>query len=570
MSAPDDRSESSDDVLEPNSLGDEDDWKDVEPEDFASSYVSFGGKTKFSTLQDFLRDAKDNHGVDLVDLRDRYELETYGMIKLINYAREQVSQGLYRPDASPQDFLEGDRYMKPFMEDDALLYSVDDIFDVTTQQAHDLMNGSVSKSVNQTLCSEEVQDLLKQNEQLREQVLYYRKAYQESYLKTLEPESNVNRPSQQSADGACSAVPVKENDYDSHYFTSYDHFGQLLSHKSKKAGCMLMGVEIHETMLKDSVRTDAYRDFIYDNKNLFAGKVVLDVGCGTGILSLFCAKAGAARVIAVDNSSIIDKAREIVFANGLSDTIQCLRGKIEEVTLPVKAVDIIVSEWMGYCLLYEAMLDSVIWARNRYLVPDGLMVPSHAALRLSLFADEDYFREKGSFWNSVYGFDMSCMPIKSYDDIVVATVGSEGVPSGAETFLELPLHTILRDDLTINGINFNLTANREIDRLHGFVIYFDIAFAANRQHEMGNAKVGFTTGPSGRETHWQQALALIGSSKNKPAGLKSGEQVHGSVALRKGVDNPRELEISLTWQVGSSTSDSKPTSSTSRQTWLMH
>ena len=56
-------------------------------------------------------------------------------------------------------------------------------------------------------------------------------------------------------------------------------------------------------------------------------------------------------------------------ANGASS---CLHGKIEEVTLPVKQVDIIVSEWMGYCLLYEAMLDSVLYARDRYLAPDGL------------------------------------------------------------------------------------------------------------------------------------------------------------------------------------------------------
>lgn len=43
--------------------------------------------------------------------------------------------------------------------------------------------------------------------------------------------------------------------------------------------------EIHETMLKDAVRTDAYRDFIYGNKQLFKDKVVLDIGCGTGACS---------------------------------------------------------------------------------------------------------------------------------------------------------------------------------------------------------------------------------------------------------------------------------------------
>lgn len=74
-------------------------------------------------------------------------------------------------------------------------------------------------------------------------------------------------------------------------------------------------------MLKDTIRTDAYRDFIYGNKNLFQGKIILDVGCGTGILSMFCAKAGAARVIAVDNSDIIDKARDNVIDNGLADII---------------------------------------------------------------------------------------------------------------------------------------------------------------------------------------------------------------------------------------------------------
>lgn len=71
-------------------------------------------------------------------------------------------------------------------------------------------------------------------------------------------------------------------------------------------------------MLKDKVRTLAYRDAIYNSRHLFAGKVVLDVGCGTGILSMFAAKAGAKLVIGVDMSDIIDTAKLIVESNGLS------------------------------------------------------------------------------------------------------------------------------------------------------------------------------------------------------------------------------------------------------------
>ena len=44
---------------------------------------------------------------------------------------------------------------------------------------------------------------------------------------------------------------------------------------------------------------------------------------------------------------------------------------MEEVELPVDRVDIIISEWMGYFLLYEAMLDSVLFARDKYLAPGG-------------------------------------------------------------------------------------------------------------------------------------------------------------------------------------------------------
>ena len=70
-------------------------------------------------------------------------------------------------------------------------------------------------------------------------------------------------------------------------------------------------------------------------------------------------------------SNIIEHARKIVADNGLETVVSLVKGKVEEIgELPneIEKVDIIVSEWMGYCLFYESMLDSVIVARDRWLV----------------------------------------------------------------------------------------------------------------------------------------------------------------------------------------------------------
>lgn len=143
-------------------------------------------------------------------------------------------------------------------------------------------------------------------------------------------------------------------------------------------------------MLKDNIRTKAYQDSILKNKNLFEGKIVLDVGAGTGILSIFAARAGAKHVYAVENANIAIHARNIIEKNGLSDLITVVKGKIEEIVLPVEKVDIIISEWMGYFLLYESMLDCVLYARDKYLQPDGIMFPDRAVLYLASIEDEDY------------------------------------------------------------------------------------------------------------------------------------------------------------------------------------
>lgn len=93
-------------------------------------------------------------------------------------------------------------------------------------------------------------------------------------------------------------------------------------------------------------------------------------------------------------STIIHKAREIVETNGMTGQITLLQGKMEEVEMPFPKVDIIISEWMGYFLLYESMLDTVLYARDKYLSPGGLIFPDKATIYMSGIEDGDYKDEK--------------------------------------------------------------------------------------------------------------------------------------------------------------------------------
>ena len=92
------------------------------------------------------------------------------------------------------------------------------------------------------------------------------------------------------------------------------------------------------------------------NAEQFKDKVVIDVGAGTGILSLFAAQAGARKVYAVEASSMARKARSLVKKNSFDHIIEVVEGKIEDIDIPEKA-DIIISEPMGFLLLHERMLE---------------------------------------------------------------------------------------------------------------------------------------------------------------------------------------------------------------------
>ncbi|KAF5518224.1 Protein arginine N-methyltransferase 1 [Colletotrichum aenigma] len=303
-----------------------------------------------------------------------------------------------------------------------------------------------------------------------------------------------------------------------HYFKSYDHHG------------------IHEEMLKDEVRTRSYMNAIVQNKHLFKDKVVLDVGCGTAILSMFAVKAGAKHVIGVDMSTIIFKAREIVKVNGMSDKITLIQGKMEEVELPFPKVDIIISEWMGYFLLYESMLDTVLYARDRYLNPGGLIFPDKATIFVAGIEDGDYKDEKIGFWDNVYGFDYTPLKATALAEPLVDTVDMKAVVTDPAAVLTLDLYKCQVADLAF-ATNFKLSARRD-DFIHALVAWFDIDFSA------AHKPIRFSTGPHTKYTHWKQTVFYLKDVLT----MSAGEEVEASLEVKPNEKNRRDLDIKIAYK----------------------
>ncbi|KAK2628023.1 hypothetical protein QTJ16_002669 [Diplocarpon rosae] len=529
------------DILDPQN---DEGWEDVEPDQEKLQFISLLDDEVFTDIHAMLKHCKEKHNFDFLDLIQSLGLDFYGNIKLVNYIRSQVLSGKTVSSTVSQAEFEDDKFLKPVLEDDALLFSLDDLPKVTQDSQDASTDKGKDVSGDSGPLSARVIEL---EEELRRIQLQFEN-YRSTVSQTLDERWNASRSA-----GPSDAREEKRDD-DSHYFSSYSYN------------------DIHETMLKDTVRTDAYRDFVYNHKSLFAGKTVLDVGCGTGILSMFCAKAGAAKVMAVDNSAIIDKARENIFNNGFADKITCLRGKIEEVSLPVEKVDIIVSEWMGYCLLYEAMLDSVIYARDKYLTSDGLMIPSHMNMWIAPVADPEYIADHISFWRDVYGFDMKAMQAGIHDDVQILHMPARAICANPFPFVQLSLHTTTVKDLVFKR-KWQAKLSEDIDALDGFIIWFDSFFMPSREDSVpenaraeewikaGKKGIAFTTGPGGEETHWKQGVMLIENTTKEPASHKAGEAILGELQYTVPDENSRALNIGVTWKVSGENERS--------QTWKM-
>jgi 2-polyprenyl-3-methyl-5-hydroxy-6-metoxy-1,4-benzoquinol methylase len=407
----------------------------------------FDGGVVYGSLDELISKDKAEFGFDLkeaIGSIDGYD-DPMKLIMLVNFIRSEVRNydELKEPintmklkfDISKKEFLSDEKYMIPVVSEDQLLVLIQELcgiddedddgddFQAPRQQQQPSVNPGLAVTNTSSVESSVVAEQERVINDLRARLARY-----EAMIANLASDDSMD-----ANDAAAANNSSGSNEQgDGYYFDGYSH------------------LSIHETMLRDTPRTSGYANAILANREYLKGKVVLDVGCGTGILSLLAAKAGAKKVIGVDLSRITSKTERIIEKNGFKDVITVVHGRLETVELPLaddEKVDVIISEWMGYALYFENMLSSVLFARDKYLAPNGILMPSKCSLFIEAFACADTEDDRVRWWRSVYGFDLSEVQDMLTTEAQVQFLASEDVVSDRVRFHELDIRAAEDMDL---------------------------------------------------------------------------------------------------------------------------
>lgn len=223
--------------------------------------------------------------------------------------------------------------------------------------------------------------------------------------------------------------------------------------------------------------------------------------------------------------------------------------------MPYEKVDIIISEWMGYFLLYESMLDTVLYARDKYLKEGGLIFPDKATIFMAGIEDGEYKEEKIGceqlppspcmfiniyhfpVWDNVWGFDYTPLKETAMTEPLVDTVDIKAVATDPAAVITLDLYKVTPADLSFS-LPYTINVRRN-DFIHAIIAWFDIEFSACHK------PIRFSTGPHTKYTHWKQTVFYLQDVLT----VEEGETITGVLENKPSEKNHRDLDIKITYKL---------------------
>jgi type I protein arginine methyltransferase len=186
-------------------------------------------------------------------------------------------------------------------------------------------------------------------------------------------------------------------------------------------------LDVFGRMIGDTVRMRAYEAAI--SRAVRFGEVVLDLGCGPGIMAILACRAGARKVYAIDTNPIVELGRQFAAANGFSERVDFLQGDSRYIELPER-VNVIVSDIRGWLPLYAQAIPTLDDARKRFLHEGGRMIPARDTLMCAVVEAHEQYQMLTEPWQWG-GLDLSA-------SIPIVLNSMYRVRDGSPDFLSLP------------------------------------------------------------------------------------------------------------------------------------
>lgn len=316
--------------------------------------------------------------------------------------------------------------------------------------------------------------------------------------------------------------PFKEDGFDpedkSTYFSEEDYIKKIGI--TTERNNYLLPSDVYSSIFDQHISTLSFRAAIEINSEFFDEKTVLVINSGVGLYSLFCAKAGAKKVYSIEpNKTYFKFQKKIIEQNKYQDIIEVYSCDVEDI-YDIGKVDIIICDWMGNFLLSNSFLKKVIYARDRFMVKDGLIFPDKATLYIAGIQDEEFKQNKFKMWDNVYDVNMNCVKNVSFKDPLIDTINKKNILSTICPIFEVDLYKIRENEINFSN-SYELIFNKK-DNLSAIAGWFDVEFSKTPN------KIKFTTSPYNQYTKWKQTIFYL----EKNIRVEKGDILKGSFCVR--------------------------------------
>ncbi len=249
------------------------------------------------------------------------------------------------------------------------------------------------------------------------------------------------------------------------------------------------GYENYYQMLSDKIRMDAFRKAIF--KTVRPGDIVVDMGAGTGLLSIWALQAGAKKVYAIEKTDAVNLAREIARANNVQNKIEFINENSVDVELPELA-NVLISETLGSFGIDENTIQFTNDARKRFLVDDGKLIPQSIELFVAPVNNTKIYN-KIDFWRHIPGINFTPAFELFSKKIMIESISVNDLLCQPSCIANI-------DFTEENNATFNTRLYMKIQKpgiIHGVAGWFRCTLCDGIQ---------ISTAPDNPETHWKQAF----------------------------------------------------------------